>query len=1093
MQMNKVLCAVEKRIIPTYVPDAPEKMPYYEEFRQYQGSSGRTYPNRVVFNFPREEMTDQEYTVIRMENNYLRIVLLPEIGGRIWEGYDKVNDYYFIFRAPCIKPVAVSSAGPFIGGGMEFNTPFFHKISTFMPYDWDTEYLDDGSAITWMSESAPSPGQYRFKVTYGIKLYPDKSYFETVVKLDNRTPIKHPFLWWESCGVPINDNYQLFYPQDVGYVHHHNDRHHTTFPIAKGYYAVEEHKEATDISLVRNSQKGNSYFAGPSKYDFFGGYDLEKQCGTMHIGDHHITRGRKIFVWGNEELADAWNTNMASLDNKFGEIMAGSFVDDQPDFSVIAPYEVKKFSQFWYPFAGTGLPTYANLDAVVTLDKASDKVRVAVTAGVKDARLIVDCAGKVLLDETIHLMPSEYLEFDAKFIEGDCHILFTDRDGKVLAEYTEDKVEVLHIPQDNTGIPTPKQLKTAQDIFQAGYHIYQYRDPGWKAREYYEEALKKEPNFLPALIEIAEACYAQGHYEEALDYVRRAEQVLNRYNPNNYDGTCNYIKGLCLYGQGSYDAAYEVFYNASCSFNTVSPAMTFLAAIDGRRGNYAAMKEHAQKALEREADHAICRNYLAMALYKLGCKDSALEILKETLDTYNIMDHFARFLLLLYSGKDMDEFYQGLFADPAETCLDIAFNLLDAGFHDEAATILKGLEEMGKASAMSAYTLAYIYDLNKEYSKAQEQRKLAAADPYVRVFPARLEEMNVLKAAVLADPADYVAWYLYGCILYDNGFDEEAAAAQENAIAANPDFYIPYRNLAIIYYSALNRKEEALQLLRKACEVNPREDAVVRETVKLMAKMGVDDQERLKFAIENMPEHPSDTMTWELANAYNAAQEFDKSMATMLGHKFLAAEMQETCITEPWTFAQCAKGRILQKEGRIQEALECFQNAQKLPENFHAGWWDKQSLYYAYIYEAKALMELGRTEEAKAAAGRLLPFVHSGYSPYMGLESDVFVAEAYRLIGDEVTAVTYISKYIDFWEKELFDDRDRKPVITAVHDSYRPDGVTEYRASVLLALGYSRLFFGDKEKAAEYFRKSLALNPENNKPRFELAFMNGAD
>lgn len=927
MTEQKVIFEVENKIIPTYLPDEPEVMPMYQEARQYQGSTGYTYPNRVRFNFQRETMTDKEYTLVRLENDYIRVVMLPELGGRIWEGYDKVNDYHFFFHATSIKPVAVATCGPFIGGGMEFNTPFFHKVSTYMPYDWKLEECEDGSKIVWLSEAFPAHGQYRMKITYGIKLRPDTSYLETLVKLDNRTPVKHPFLWWESAGVNINDNYQLFYPQDVGYVHHHYDRHHIAFPIInEGNFGVETHEEGCNVSIVKNSKKGNSYFAGPSKYDFFGGYDNDRKCGTMHIGDHHITRGRKIFVWGKEELADAWNSNMSSLDHPFGEMMAGSYVDDQPDY-------------------------------------------------------------------------------------------------------------------------------------------------------------------LPALVEMAESCYNEAHYKDALLYIHKAEKVLNKYNPNNYDGTAAYLKGLCLFGQERYDEVYESLYKASCSYNMISPSMTLIAAIDGQRKNYVEMKKHAKQALEHERSNAVSRNYLAIAEYKLGNTECARKVLEDTLDHYNSLDHFERFLQCLYQERSLEDFYAILKSDPAETCLDIAFNLLDAGCEQEAALLLENLGTYRKRSAMANYTLAYIYDRLGRCQEADSARKCASEDPYVDVFPARLEEIRVLKAAVQADANDYVAWYLYGCILYDKNFPWEAAKAQEHAIQANPDFYIPYRNLAIIYFSRLDRKDEALELLMKACSLKPNDDTLMKETSYVMSKMGVDDNERITFMLDNMPEKLSDNLTWELAYAYNHAGKYDQAIETLLGHSFLAAEFQETFITYPWTFAQCCKGRLLREEGKLEEALECFRLGQTIQENFHAGWWDKQTLYSAVIYEAETLQMLGREEEAKEVAGKLIPFIHSGYSLYMGSEVEVFIAMVYRILGKEMTAKVYIGKNIAQWEQELLDDEDRKQVITAVHYSYKLDAVKQYKGAVLTALAYSRLFFGDKEGAADYFTQSLLQDPDNYKAKFELRLL----
>lgn len=1088
MLKSKVIHSIEKMTIPTYVPPAPEEMPMYSEYRQHQGSTGYAYPNKVTIGVERETLTEKEYTVVRMENDFIRLLILPELGGRILEGFDKTSNYHFLYRHTRIKPVIVGSYGSWISGGMEFNFPFHHRPSTFMPVDFTVEECEDGSTITWLSEAAPSPGQFRMKGTFGIKLRPDASYLETIVKIDNRTPVKKPFMWWENAGIHINEDYQLFFPQDVGYVHHHNDRHHASFPITKGWYAVENHENETDISIHKNTLKGNSYFAGPSKYDFFGGYDHQKDCGTVHFADHHITPGKKMFQWALEDLGDAWNSNLTDTDGEHAELMAGSFADDQPDFTYIAPYEIKTFSQYWYPIHKVKVPTFANLNAVVSLDKEASKVRIAVTKTIEEAKFTLNHNDDLILEETISLSPSDSIEFDINLEDVVYTMKLTDKQGINLLEYTEDVPDVVRIPEDNVGIPTPNQLKSAQEIFIAGQHLDQYRDPSWKGIEYYKIALERQPDYIPALIAMAEHSYNHAHYTEGLEYIDRAECAMNRYNHNPYDGTCNYFKALCLFGLGDFDAAYEIFYKAAWSNNVISPSMNFITAIDSRRHDYKKMKEHALTALAKEKDHAICQSYLAIAEYNLGNKEEAVELLANIIQK-DKLDHLARYLYIRYTNANMDEFYKLLNSNPSQTCMDIAFNLIDAGLYEEAMFLVEGLKSRQSMSTMAHYTLGYIYDLIGEISKAEEIRKEVKDNPYVDIFPYRLEEITVLKAAFAADNQDYTAIYLLGCLLYDKMHYKNAAECFQKAIEIKADFYIPYRNLAIAYFSKLGKQEEALELLKKACEVKPKDDVLVKETNFVMAKLGVDGHERLDFLLENMPDSPSDNITWDLADAYSNVYEYQKAIDTLENHQFVAAECQETYLTEAYTFALCAKGRLARKEGELEQALECFRKAQVIPDNFRAGWWDTQALYYAIVFEAETLKSLGRDAEAKQVANKLIPFIHSGYSPYMGPETDYYVARAYQLIGEEVIAKNYINKSVVSWEKEVKNDLDRKPVVTALYWSYVPDAKKQSKAAFTAALGYSRLFYDDKEGARELFEKSLELDPDMIKVKFELLML----
>ncbi|OZG64071.1 DUF5107 domain-containing protein [Bifidobacterium eulemuris] len=1105
-ESGTVICETERMTIPTYIPPKPEDMPMFSEFRQHQGSTGYAYPNKATIGVERDAKTDVDYDVVRLENDYIRLLVIPALGGKILEGYDKTTDYHFIYRQSVIKPVSVGSYGSWLAGGMEFNYPFHHRPSTFMPVDFTVEHGEDGSVTVWQSESSPSPGQYRMKGTWGIRLTPDASYFETIAKLDNRTPLRKPFMWWENCGVHVNDGYQLFFPQDVGWVHHHYDRHHATFPINKGWYAVENFPEATDISRHGNVVKGNSFFSGPSKYDFFGGYDHERDCGTMHIADHHVSPGKKNFRWAQEDLGKAWNANLTDTDGEHAELMAGCYNDDQPDFDYLAPFEIRRFNQFWYPFQGVKAPVFANIHAAVGLDKDAGKARVMGTKTLEGARFQVLDGRNVLVDETVCLKPSQAVEFDAALPQDDLTVRLTASDGTVLVDYTEDKVQVLDIPADNPGIPTPHDasLKTAQDVWLAGEHIDQYRDPAWKGREYYRVALERDPDHLPTLTSLAEDRINVAHYDEALALLNHALEVQGAYNQSPYDGTVNYLKGLALRGLGRFDEAYDVLFKATWSNNVVSPAKALIAAIDGRRGDWELMRRHAREAAAKESEHALARVYEAAALARLDDVSGAVALLREVVDE-DRLDHLGRFMLAWLDGgfeADPAAYYDMMYSDPSQTVLDVAFDLIDAGLLREAKAVLEGLIardlELGAASPAGAdgwnaldpmveYTLAHVCASLGDVDAAAAARRSAAALPLTNTFPYRVEEIGVLREAVAADPSDAQAAYLLGCILYDKTFYAQAADCFRATIALRPGFHPAYRNLAIACFSKLGRRDEALELMRKAVNVDPGNDVLVKETNYVMAKLGVEPSERLRFLLDNMPERPSDNLTWDLADAYNANGEFDKAMDVMLNHEFVAAECQETYQVEAWTFANVCKGRTLLRDGDAAGALERFRAAQTIPPNFRAGWWDTQALYYPRYFEGLALKALGRDEEAKASVARLIPFIHSGYSPYMGPECDVYVAGAYRMLGDETTARKYLSEYVVAWRKDLAaGDVDRKPIVTSLYWSFVPDAAGEHRGEILRALAYSRLYFGDEEGAKALFEDSLKANPDNPKARFEL-------
>ncbi len=1079
-----VTAVVEIWTIPTYPIPKADEMPMFAELRGHQGTTGNPYPNRVIQTVDREHRADKEYEVVRLENDYIRVCMIPALGGRIFEAYDKKTDYDFLYRQHAIKPALIGAYGSWISGGVEFNWPFHHRPSSMMPVDFCLETEADGTAICWLSEHDPTD---RTKGMVGIVLRPDASYFETRVKLSNRTPLEHPFLWWENAAVKIHPKYRLNFPPDVTWAHHHYDRSHTTFPIAKGQYGAELFEEPTDISWHGNTKSANSYFAAPSKFDFFGGYDYEKQCGVIHVANHHVSPGKKMFTWGYGRNADNWEAALTDTDGQYCELMAGSFTDDQPDFTWLAPYETKYFSQFWYPTQGIGYVTYANLDAAVSVEKEAGKLRLITTRVVENARFRAYDGEQIVLDEVVSLKPAECLSFDAQFSDAKYTVTLTAADGGELLRYTQITPDFVHIPKDNPGIPTPDQLTTAQELYIAGLHIDQYRDPTWKPDAYYLEALKYDPKHLSSLIAMGEYCYRTARFQEGLEYLNQAMAVQNRYDTNPKDGTAAYLTGLCLRALGKTEEAYDSFYKASWSYNAVSKAMTQLAAIDGCRGDYKNMKAHALQATEKEAQHPIAPCYAAIACWKLGDTSGALAILDSVL-AQDRLNHLARFVRLAVAGEPGKGFYATLRSNLSQTCLDVAFDLANAGQFDLAILALDGLDA---PSTMARYTLAALYETAGNADRAAVLRKSAAAAPIVEIFPYRLDEIPVLESAIRADAADGTAPYLLGCLLYDRRQYQKAAELWRRAVEAAPDFYIPYRNLAVACYSKLSRKQEALEWLKKAVALKPNDIQLLNEISFLMASVGVSGAERAAYIQENIPADASDDLVLELAKAYNDSGDYDRALDALMHHTFTPGEGGEFAIAETYMFGRFAAGRKALKQGDNEKALECFQSALQIPANLNASYWNESVTVPYRYYEAEALTYLGRTEEANAIISHISKLKNTGMWN-MGGEFTYYTACIARLSGDTMRAQAIMREAILNWETQLGDTRHAVPAQRPGRFfclCYTDDPLETKEANLCFMLGFGKLYNGDKAQARELFARSLALNPDNTKCRLELELL----
>ncbi len=392
--------------IPTYLPAPAEPLPMFLENRVYQGSSGKVYPLPVIERIA-SEPCDHPWDAIHLENEFMRVMVLPQIGGRIHIGLDKTNGYDFFYRQNVIKPALVGLAGPWISGGVEFNWPQHHRPATFMPAEVAIDRDDDGSATVWCSQHDPLS---HMKGMHGVCLHPGKALIELKARLYNRTEEVQTFLWWANVATRVHERYQSFFPPDVRYVADHAKRAVTSFPRSdRPYYGVDYPSRATqgvpedqqprcfrpdgsyppdDLSWYANIPVPTSYMITATDHDFFGGYDHAAQGGVVHVANHHISPGKKQWTWGNHEFGYSWDRCLTDDDGPYIELMAGVYTDNQPDFSFLAPGETRTFSQFWYPIrsiACTADCESARCHMSLRVEDRTARIGVCVTEGLSDA------------------------------------------------------------------------------------------------------------------------------------------------------------------------------------------------------------------------------------------------------------------------------------------------------------------------------------------------------------------------------------------------------------------------------------------------------------------------------------------------------------------------------------------------------------------------------------------------------------------------------------------------------------------------------------------------------------------------------------
>jgi tetratricopeptide (TPR) repeat protein len=942
-------------ILPAYEPLPPDKHPMFLEKRVYQGSSGKVYP-LPFYNRVSDQTTDREWKAIYIENEFIQLLILPEIGGRIHAGRDKVNGYDFFYRQNVIKPALVGLAGPWISGGVEFNWPQHHRPATYMPAGVSVESHEDGSKTVWLSDHDPMT---RMKGAHGVCLHPGKALVEVKVRAYNRTPFVQTFLWWANVATRVHEGYQSFFPPDVTHVADHAKRAISTYPLCEGsYYGVDyagraKHgvpaeeapsqfipphcgKESAagkippyapnDLSWYANIPVPTSYMCVGSEKDFFGGYDHLRRAGLVHVADHHIAPGKKQWTWGNHEFGYAWDRNLTDADGPYIELMAGVFTDNQPDFSFLNPGETKTWSQFWYPIREIGPAREASTRAALSLRRQGPDVTagVFVTETVAGATVRISTGKRVLDSWTGELSPREAFIRKVKVPRKARAVLtlaLLDENGnEILRCDTADAKKAPRI-EPATEPPAPRDLASADQLYLTGVHLDQYRHATRSPAPYWTEALRRDPGDARCNNALGLWRLRRGEFAAAEALFRRAIARLTERNPNPRDGEPFYNLGMTLRYLGRADEAYRAFYKSVWNEPWQSAGYHALAEIACSRGDWSAANDHLEKSLRRNADNLRARDLQAIVLGKLGREEEARGKLDATL-RLDPLDWWARSLRDGEIGCD------------TQTRLDIALDFARAGLWAEAIALLEKASPDAGTAPLVPYYIGWLHFQAGDAAAARRRFASAARESPDYCFPARLEEIAILEAAMKLNRRDARAPYYLGNLLYDKRRHADAIRLWEKSAGLRPRFSIVWRNLGIGYFNAGRKTAKARAAYEKAFRANRGESRLLYERDQLWKRLGESPARRLR-ELEKYPALVSerDDLSVELCALYNQAGRHEDALALLSARKFHPWEGGEGQALGQYVRTRLALGRAALSAGDAAAARAHFEAALTPPEN----------------------------------------------------------------------------------------------------------------------------------------------------------------
>ena len=693
---QKSVIKEESRSILTYPFSDPNPVPAMA----VSSMASPFYPY-FVFDGYTDQGIKKEWKVISLDNDFINVTVLPEVGGKVWGAIEKSTGMEFVYQNHVLKFRAIGIRGPWTSGGIEhnFGLDLGHAPWTASPVDYIIKENNDGSvSCTVGGLDLASRTQWRVN----ILLPKDKAYFETRSMWYNPTPLHDAYLSWENGGFRASDDLQFFFPGNF-YIGH--DGSVNPWPVDK---------EGRDLSWYKNNNFGTSksYHVSGFYTNWFGGYWHDAGFGFGHSALYSDVPGKKIWIWSLARDGAIWEDLLTDSDGQYIEAQSGvKFNQANRESGYNSPYNqlsmrpdyTETKTEYWFPVLKTmgmaDASEYGTLNVIHSKD--SLQIYISPNSGIKDS-LVITIDGRNFFSTYISLNPLK-LCYQSISLKGVDYKDLSVRFGKDLLYFNPDNKDKIIARPFKSAVN--QDYNSAEHLFRLAEDMNAMRDYN-QAMEYYQECLDKEPTHSRALYRIAELYYRKAEYSEALI---SANKILEN---DTYDGSGNFICGMTLRREGKLNQAEEAFSVAARTMEYRSASYLQIAGLKIQKGDLAAAVQYANKALDFNRYNIMAYEILVTAYRKLnnpGESESALNVLLE-IDPLN---HYARFEHYLLNPTDDNlKSFKDLIRNelPHETYLELAVEYVNLGLEDEAIKVL----EQSPSYPTVYYWLAYLHRNDSE-------------------------------------------------------------------------------------------------------------------------------------------------------------------------------------------------------------------------------------------------------------------------------------------------------------------------------------------------------------------------------------------
>ena len=903
---------------------------------------------------------DRTYKALFLENEYLKVTCLPELGGRLHSVFDKTEGKEMFHLNDVIKPGMIAMRGAWISGGVEWNAgPQGHTVAILSPVDVILGKGPDGSAYLEINNLEKSQ---RTQWTVRVTLHPGKAYLDERIRIFNPVDAMSPYYFWNCTAFPNKPGTRFIYPMTLGT--DHAGIKFFNWPIDKG----------KDLTWLKNYVTSSSVFSVNCVFDFFGAYDVDADRGIVQTADHHELSGKKAWTWGTWDFGLVSQQNLTDNDGPYIEVQSGP-LPTQSDYGMLMPRQEVSWQEYWYPVHGLGDGfEYATKDIAVRTERADGgasptlRLRILATGEFPGAVCTVTQGRRELLAQTVDLTPEDPQVVTLRpAARSAVDVTIKAKDGAIIASFTTP----LPIPEETPPEPSklmtkPDEQLTLEEKFLRGRkHDLGTNRP--KAREYYEEALADDPRYSPALRGLAILDIESGLYEKA------AERLKIALSKDDADGLSWYFLGVCYSRLDNENEMLTCAYKAARCVGTGSLGYDLAGRAYMRLEEYSKAVSAFQKAGRNSQADTMTKNHLLLALHASGDREAAFKLARQRV-AQNPTDLIPRALLALRGKKQMDRFARDARAFVGEDdfqMLEASLVFAELGLANRAERLLRAVcvdaVPDDERSPLPFYYLAYFASEQKKQARAKAYLNQASQTHKDFVFPSRPEAVEVFGHAIQKSPDDAYAHLHLGNLYAHLGRVDEAVGHWRKAVNLDSSLSVALRNLGLHAWAVEGDLPKAERLYRKAITARPKDQTLYRDLADVLLAAG-----KRPEAIKVMESTPFETLRRAdiiimLAQVYLDEKKYTDAIDLLESTPYFVNWEGQTITWDIFHKAHVERGRQRYDNKKFAAALDDFEAALTYPENIGVGRSNKPAEARAQYWRGKALQALGREVDSRAA------------------------------------------------------------------------------------------------------------------------------